>query len=184
MRGHDMTADSTIRDAVWSASGEWGRWQKRSVFLVFLCKIISCWSMAVILFTAPTQTSRIVRCFSEIANASHVESMDGNVTGLYRWHEVLHPEVIAPNDKPFDIDFCDVDADIAAHIDRDQDDTATWNNTNAIHCDRLKHQPFLHAKRTHFDGICSRNIVAAFTQIFFLFGVLTGGVLAWNLMHL
>lgn len=140
--------------------------------------------MALILFTAPTQRSQTVRCFREQSNGSDIEvdGMDGNATLSYRWHEILHPEVIAPNDKPFEIDFCDVDADIDAHIERDDRDTSTWNNT--VHCDSLRHQPLLHAKRTHFDVICSRNIVAAFTQLFFLFGVLTGGVIAWNLMNL
>lgn len=179
-----MIVDSSARDIIWNAIGEWGRWQKRSVFLVFLCKTISCWCMAIILFTAPTPQSQAVRCFREQSNASDGESMDGNATWPYRWHVILHPEVIALNDKPFEIDFCDVGADIDAHIDRDHDDAGTWNNTDTVHCDSLRHQPFLHAKRTHFDGICSRNIIAAFTQIFFLFGVLTGGVIAWNLMNL
>lgn len=179
-----MNEDSGARDFVWNAIGEWGRWQQRSVFLIFLCKIISCWCMALILFTAPTQRSQKVRCFREQSNGSDVDvnGMDGNAKLSYRWHEVLHPEVIAPNDKPFEIDFCDVDADIDAHIEREDRDTGTWNNT--VHCDSLRHRPLLHAKRTHFDGICSRNIVAAFTQLFFLFGVLTGGVIAWNSMNL
>lgn len=176
-----MTVDSSARDIIWNVIGEWGRWQKRSVFLVFLCKIISCWCMAIILFTAPTQRSRAVRCYRHHTNGSvDGPSMQRNDTAfMYRWHSILHPEVIAPNDKPFEIDFCDVDADIDAHIDRAHDDTP--NNT--IHCDSLGYQPFFHAKRTHFDGICSRNIVAAFTQLFFLCGVLIGGVIAWNLMN-
>lgn len=179
-----MTVDCGARDILWNAIGEWGRWQKRSVFLVFLCKIISCWCMAIILFTAPTQRSQTVRCLSKRANASSDvdETMNGNATQSYRLHEILHPEVIAPYDKPFEIDFCDLAADIGSHIDRDHSDMDLWNNT--VHCDSLRYQPFMHAKRTDFDGFCSRNIVAAFTQLFFLFGVLTGGVLAWNLMNL
>lgn len=177
-----MTVDSSAPHMIWNAIGECGRWQKRSVFLVFLCKSISCWCMAIILFTAPTQRSQLVRCLREQSNASVVKNaIDAHVIVLYRWHEISHPEMIAPNDKSFNIDFCDVDADIDAHIEMD---SGTWNNTSTVHCDSLRHQPFLHAKRTRFDGICSRNIIAAFTQLFFLFGVLTGGVIAWNLMNL
>lgn len=41
----DVTADML---------GQWGPWQRRAVFLIFLCKIPSAWFMACIIFTAPT----------------------------------------------------------------------------------------------------------------------------------
>lgn len=34
--------------------GPWGAWQRRAVFLIYLCKIPSAWFMACIIFTAPT----------------------------------------------------------------------------------------------------------------------------------
>lgn len=161
--------------------GEFGRWQKRTAVLVFLSKTISCWCMAIILFNAPTQKSYPIHCYSEIdADDGSAQLADVNDTSGYRWQQILHPEVVAPYDKPFEIDFCDLPDDIGEHIDRDS--VFPWNKT--MHCDSLRHEKFIHKKRTRFDWLCSRNIVAAFTQISFLFGVLTGGVIALILAKL
>lgn len=41
-------------DVISQIIGNWGKWQFRSVFLIYLCKIPSAWFMACIIFTAPT----------------------------------------------------------------------------------------------------------------------------------
>lgn len=40
-------------DIVGEVLGPWGAWQRRSVFLIYLCKVPSAWFMACIIFTAP-----------------------------------------------------------------------------------------------------------------------------------
>lgn len=177
-----MHSKGKTNDLILDTIGEFGRWQKRTTFLVFLSKTISCWCMAIILFNAPTQKSYSIDCYS---NANGTDNqidgiIDVNDTAKFRWQKILHPEVIAPFDKPFEIDFCDLSDDIDDHIERDS--VIQWNKT--MHCDSLKHEKFIHKKRTKFDWLCSRNIVAAFTQISFLFGVLTGGIICLILLKL
>lgn len=47
------TKMQTKVDAVGQITGPWGKWQLRTVLLIFLCKIPSSWFMACIIFTAP-----------------------------------------------------------------------------------------------------------------------------------
>lgn len=185
-----MSKNLNRSDVIWDTIGGWGRWQKRSVFLVFICKIISCWFMAIILFTSPIPKPSSVRCYSEV-NDTFAGIDESNITiNKYRWYTVLHPHRIVPTDRPFDIDFCDVTADINEHIYRDsrdnnsEEENENQMNTLIVPCHTFTHRSFISAKRTTFDWVCSRNIVAAFTQLFYLFGVLSGGILAWRLLEL
>lgn len=177
-----MNMKRKSNDLILDTIGEFGRWQKRTTILIFLSKTISCWCMAIILFNAPAQKSYLIHCYSEQNGTLDSRIDDGvfieNDTVQYYWQKILHPEVIAPFDKQFEIDFCDLTNDIDDHVERDS--VLPLNKT--MHCNSLKHEKFIHTKRTKFDWLCSRNIVAAFTQISFLFGVLTGGIIGWILV--
>lgn len=179
-------------DVVWNTIGEFGRWQKRSVFLVFLSKTVSCWCMAIILFTAPVPSPLPVRCYENFTDLNLMRSVtsDTDVNETMKWQTVLHPELIVPTDRLFDIDFCSVENDISSHVDAYIANSLTNKESelkeshDEVPCSEFKHQAFFHSKKTKFDRICSRNFVGAFTQFFFLFGVLTGGLIAFRLLEM
>lgn len=51
--------------------GPWGAWQRRAVFLIYLCKIPSAWFMACIIFTAPTPRTGEFYCSTIAENFAH-----------------------------------------------------------------------------------------------------------------
>lgn len=198
-------------DIVGETLGDWGKWQFRTVLLIFLCKIPACFCMTIIIFTAPSPRQVTAPCFlSGEANATMTSSTIANISesyrnqqrhGNYRHHStqltaVMHPTLIEPNDKQFDIDYCDARLDLRAHaaarhIDLPVPDSSFVDlienvdgDNFTIPCDALTHRPFYDLKETTFDVLCSRNLVAAFTQFFHLFGVVSGGLIALMLMTL
>lgn len=188
-------------DLISETLGDWGKWQCRTVLLIFLCKIPACWCMAIIIFTAPSPQQVPIFCSSNsiIQSSSNTTSNHGE-SDDHALNLVMHPALIEPNDKQFDIDYCDVRSDLRAHNARynrarydDQrgppaDATTVAVNDEhgnfSIPCDALSYRPFYHMKETRFDVLCSRNLVAAFTQFFHLFGVVSGGLIALSLMAL
>lgn len=179
-----MNANEIICDTI----GGWGIWQKRTVFLIFLCKIIACWCMAVILFTAPHPKQITVKCIQQTENSGLNEWTEESVTSNnFMDYSVLHPEQIDSNDKQFDIPFCDAHDDYAAHVNvawsRKRGSEKDVNrNATIVNCDSLAFKANYLDKETNFDLICSRNLVAASTQFFHLAGVLIGGLIGMGLL--
>lgn len=122
------------KDIVGETLGDWGRWQRRSILLIFLCKIPACFCMAIIIFTAPVPQQLPVLCTTSTPIASlssaRMPTMTENQTIAYRnesyhrpHHEhhrsqqmyVMHPAMVEPNDQQFHIDYCDVPMDLRAH---------------------------------------------------------------------
>lgn len=181
-----MAICSVRGDIITETIGSFGPWQRRTIFLLYLCKVLTCWCMAIILFTAPTQRAKTIQCYRRVTSQNGLSAMvKVNDTIDYRWDDVLHPKQQEPNDKPFDIDFCDVEDDLSDHIvanHSELDAPEPWNNS--MNCDRLEHEAFIQMNRTRFHWICSRNFVASFTQLAFLVGVLTGGIIAGKVLNL
>lgn len=176
-------------DIIFDTVGEFGKWQKRAMILVFSSKIVACWCMAIILFTAPVPEPIEIRCFNDSSHSTNYlssESDDFNAT--IRWHTASHPELVISSDKYFDIDFCSVESDIFAHIGRHNINSTSISelteSPNEVPCSEFRHRPFFRDKLTKFDWSCSRNLIGAFTQFFFLFGVLIGGIIAWRLLNM
>lgn len=208
-------------DVIGETLGDWGRWQFRTVLLIFLCKIPACWCMTIVIFTAPAPRQLPIVCSvpvpinTTITSAASVNSSESLRLPLQSRYGndrmtqqqtivVMHPTFIVPNDKQFDIDYCDVRNDMRAHADvrhvaahTAKSRSSSSSRLNALDdneddgvddatmpCDALAHRPFYHLKETTFDVICSRNLVAAFTQFFHLAGVVSGGLIALALMTL
>lgn len=170
-------------DAVGKVTGEWGRWQLRTVLLIFLCKIPSSWFMACIIFTAPAPRHGEFYCKPpEILGAkNHTE-----------WIKVSHPAKEEKDDQEFNIDFCNVYQDVRDHVHQyfHYDSQAAEPNfteeptrdSSIVPCNSFVHHADFHSLITQFDLVCSRDILVAVTQFFHLFGVLTGGILATYLL--
>ncbi|XP_030373750.1 solute carrier family 22 member 4 [Scaptodrosophila lebanonensis] len=171
-------------DAVGQITGQWGKWQLRTVLLIFLCKIPSSWFMACIIFTAPAPRHGEFFC-----KPPHTVSAQ-NAT---QWIKVSHPQKEEVDDREFTIDFCNVYQDAQQHAhhyykyaDKEQE-PRVWEqpehrNANVIPCTEFQHQAEYHSIVTQYDLVCSRDILVSVTQFFHLFGVLTGGILANHLL--
>ncbi|XP_055849421.1 solute carrier family 22 member 4 isoform X2 [Episyrphus balteatus] len=178
------TKMQTKVDAVGKITGEWGKWQLRTVLLIFLCKIPSSWFMACIIFTAPAPRHGEFYCKppDTLSPRNHT-----------KWIKVSHPALEEVEDHEFNIDFCNVYQDALEHAHQyyhyqHQDmeprlwDEPSTKNATVIPCKAFEHKSDYPSLITQFDLVCSRDILVAVTQFFHLFGVLTGGILATHLL--
>lgn len=185
----ETKSSDVIKDTI----GDWGKWQLRSVLLIFLCKIPSAWFMACIIFTAPLAQPGEFYC-EPSKNVTSSNDSD--------WIHITHPIVSETADnKGFVYDYCNVYGNMYA--DTIVDENTTQQNQsfitsqlfekqheefdkskNTIPCNAFKHKSIYDSLVTQFDLVCSRTIWIAVTQFYHLFGVLTGGILATKLLDL
>ncbi|XP_043656326.1 solute carrier family 22 member 4-like isoform X2 [Drosophila teissieri] len=178
------TKMQTKVDAVGRITGPWGKWQLRTVLLIFLCKIPSSWFMACIIFTAPAP--RHGEFFCKPPNTIGAQNQT-------QWIKVSHPQKEESDDQEFSIDFCNVYQDAQEHAhhyynyENSDQEPRVWEkplhrNSNVIPCTEFQHESDYHSVVTQYDLVCSRDILVSVTQFFHLFGVLTGGILANQLL--
>ncbi|KAH8264523.1 hypothetical protein KR038_009606 [Drosophila bunnanda] len=178
------TKMQTKVDAVGRITGPWGKWQLRTVLLIFLCKIPSSWFMACIIFTAPAP--RHGEFFCKPPNTIGAQNQT-------QWIKVSHPQKEESDDQEFSIDFCNVYQDAQEHAhhyynyENSEQEPRVWEkplhrNSNVIPCTEFQHESDYHSVVTQYDLVCSRDILVSVTQFFHLFGVLTGGILANQLL--
>lgn len=178
-------------DIISRINGNFGKWQLRTVLLIFLCKIPSSWFMACIIFTAPAPRHGEFFCrpAAAVLNSSDWdEILDENKT---QWIKISHPVKEEARDEKLNIDFCNVYADTdkhAEHYFKRISQQHPWKlpkrNANIIPCENFVHDADFKSLIMDYDLVCSRDILVATTQFFHLFGVLTGGLLAVNLLKL
>ncbi|CAD6991768.1 unnamed protein product [Ceratitis capitata] len=183
-RPKKSTKMKTKVDAVGRITGEWGRWQLRTVLLIFLCKIPSSWFMACIIFTAPAPRHGEFFCKPPNTVGAQNDTL---------WIKVSHPQKEEADDQEFTIDFCNIYQDAQEHAhhyyryERPELEPRVWEeptsrNANIIPCQQFEHRAEYHSVVTQYDLVCSRDILVSVTQFFHLFGVLTGGILANHLL--
>ncbi|XP_037040810.1 solute carrier family 22 member 8-like isoform X1 [Bradysia coprophila] len=184
-------------DIIGRITGKFGRWQLRSVFLIYLTKIPSSWFMACIIFTAPAArhgefyckpSENIVNQLTNQSSAHWQHIIKANKTD---WISINHPNKEETADEEFAIDFCNVYADAEDHAKiyfHNHTHQHPWvrphRNASIIPCDAFVHHTEYKSIITDYDLVCSRDILVATTQFFHLFGVLTGGLLAVNLLKI
>ncbi|XP_073822110.1 organic cation transporter protein isoform X2 [Musca autumnalis] len=175
--------DSKV-DAVGRVTGEWGKWQLRTVLLIFLCKIPSSWFMACIIFTAPAPRHGEFFCKPPPTIGAKNQTA---------WIKVSHPQKEEVQDHEFAIDFCNIYKDAQEHAHHyfnyahQEDEPRVWEEpesmkSDVIPCKEFQHEAEFHSIITQYDLVCSRDILVSVTQFFHLFGVLTGGILANHLL--
>lgn len=155
--------------------GEWGPWQRKVVFFIFLCKIPAAWFMACIIFTAP---------FAKYGEYYCQQPNTGLTPANYtEWINIAHP--MSDDDH---YDFCQVYKNrTEALFDlQQQHEQPVLVSTAAEteNCNTFEHISSFNSLVTQFDLICSREILIAVTQFWHLVGVLCGGILATKLLDL
>lgn len=165
---HTRNTQSSILDLI----GEWGAWQRRTVFLIFLCKIPAAWFMACIIFTAP---------FAKYGEYFCKQPDTGlPLANQTEWIHIAHP--LSENNE---FDFCEVyENRNEALFDWQQQQTIVGKFAATEKCNSFEHHSIFSSLVTQFDLVCSRTIWIAVTQFFHLCGVLSGGILATQLLDL
>lgn len=171
------TAPATpTTDPVAQVLGNFGKWQLRTMLIIFLCKVPTSWFMAIIIFTAPAPNPGEFWCTPPedlpdeylddwIANA-HVRTID------YR-----------NNSRT---DYCHVYADL-------MDDPLDFfgpnktreifsSNMSVVECKNITfHSDFLSLVED-FELVCGRKLLLPLSQCFHIFGLLVGGVIAYVML--
>lgn len=189
----NLNCKSDDTDIIGRINGNFGKWQLRTVFLIFLCKIPSAWFMSCIIFTAPAPRDGEFFCHPspKILNSRTQEKfermLDFNKTA---WVRMLHP--VQVDDDGFEkIDFCNIFSD--SHQVSEQyfhsisRITVDWttpdrNDSDIVPCDRFYHHTDYVSLVTDYNLVCSKDILISSTQFFHLLGVLCGGLLATYLL--
>lgn len=181
-------------DIIGEVNGNFGKWQLRTVLLIFLCKIPSAWFMACLIFTAPAPRAGEFFCHpSERVLNTHTKEkfdrmLDFNKTA---WVTLIHPTEATLNGAT-QFDFCNVYAGHSkvseqyfhslSSITEDWIPPPNHTTTQVVPCKRFYHHSDYVSLVTDFNLVCSRDILIASTQFFHLLGVLTGGLLATYLL--
>lgn len=180
-------------DIIGRINGNFGKWQLRTVLLIFLCKIPSAWFMACIIFTAPAPRAGEFFChptkdvLNTYTRGKFERIINHNKTA---WLNLLHPLETGNNGQK-QIDFCNVYSN--GHQMTEQffhslsSITEDWvsrqkNASKIVPCERFYHNSDFVSLITDYNLVCSRDILIASTQFFHLLGVLTGGLLATYLL--
>ncbi|XP_017856517.1 PREDICTED: solute carrier family 22 member 7 [Drosophila arizonae] len=153
-------------DIVQHINGNFGRWQLRTILLIFLCKIPTAWFMACIIYTAPYPQRGELVCRSASWNAS--ESL---------------PSESRNTDRLFSVQVCNAYAQSLSHNFVQRYGTS-WNGTQQVMpCERVEHHAEYKSLIVDFDLICSRRVLVAVTQSFHALGALIGGLLAYQALQ-
>lgn len=181
-------------DIIGRINGNFGKWQLRTVLLIFLCKIPSAWFMACIIFTAPAPRDGEVFCRppETVLNPNTTDKFHRLLAyNKDAWMRMLHPETIDEASNEPVIDFCNVFVNADHMAERYFHTMASirseWlrrpnNETETQPCDRFYHHSDYVSLVTDYNLVCDKTILVATTQFFHLFGVLTGGLLATYLL--
>lgn len=160
------------QDIVQEINGDFGRWQLRSIILVFLCKIPTAWFMACVIYTAPTPRKGDYYC-QPAANASWVrltqpEAEQGRTTDRQFWFDACHMYELRYGQQ-FD----------GGNPFRRPTSNTTTTTLNILPCDHFDHlNTEYRSLVTQFDLVCSRELLVSLTQSFHAIGSLLGGLLA------
>lgn len=167
--------------------GPIGKFQIRTIFLVYLTKIPSSWFMACLIFTAPTPKKGEIFCAPPV----------NNITNSTEWIHMAHPTKGIRPDHEVLIDFCNVKKDALNLVekylkenseltDKLEDfnifNVSTTGSNKLVPCSQFVEDPKYHSIITQYDLYCSRDILVSVTQFCHLFGVLSGGIIAYYML--
>ncbi|XP_037924364.1 solute carrier family 22 member 7-like [Hermetia illucens] len=168
-------------DVIGQVNGNFGRWQLRTIILIFLCKIPSSWFMACVIYTAPAPKKSDYYC-----NPFN----DSVVTNSQDWVKKSQPSYIQrATDREFQVDFCQIyeqtlDSDfIRRHSNYSNPFLQPRGpDENIIPCSHFEHNPVYSSLVTDFDLICSRQLLVSVSQAGHALGTLIGGLIATKLL--
>lgn len=171
-------------DVIGHVLGDWGRWQLRTVLIIFLCKIPAAWFMACLIFTGPEPRYGEFHCAEPAAVA---------VDNLTDFIQVAHPLEVSRREGEVDVCYVYQDAmerwenitdgGVAVGDGEEYESFFEYSERVLVPCESFVHTGDIRSIVTDFDLVCSRTILVALTQTFHLLGVLIGGIIANQMLY-
>lgn len=167
-------------DVITRCVGNIGKWQLRTILIIFLCKIPTSWFMAVIIYTAPAPAPGELWCrppggFQPRSSAD--------------WIKAAHPLVKGVNDRGYRRDVCHVYQDVMQEPDKYEQylesnsaNQSDWDHRVLVPCQDFVFGSEFHSLIAEFDLICSRSLLLNFSQCFHILGLLLGGICAYFML--
>lgn len=166
-----------VIDVIGQTLGNFGKWQLRTMLIVFLCKIPTSWFMAVVIFTAPAPNPGDFWC--KPPDNLPVEFKQ-------QWIEMAHPVKIGKGHVAR-TDYCHVYRDVfeqpMKYFGHNMSMFSVTNLTT-VKCQRFEFRSEYRSLNADFSLVCDRQLLLPVTQCFHIFGLLLGGVVAFVLLKL
>lgn len=170
------TAPSSLRtDPVLKVLGSFGKFQLKTMLIIFLCKIPTVWFMAVIIFTAPAPNPGDYWC-------KPPEELPSEY--LSDWIAHAHPMKVNNHNKT-SVDYCYVYKDfIERPLDFFGPNKIEYDvkNMTTVKCKYYAFNPNYFSLVAEFDLVCGRELLLPLSQCFHIFGLLTGGIIAYTML--
>lgn len=167
-------------DVIAQCIGNFGKWQLRTILIIFLCKIPTSWFMAVVIYTAPTPVPGEYWCRPP-GGFKPRSSSD--------WIKAAHPMIKGTHDEVMRRDLCHVYQDVMdepdkyeQHLDQAGGNQSDWDSRILVPCEDFVFNSDFHSLIAEFNLICSRSVLLNFSQCFHIFGLLLGGVVAYFML--
>lgn len=180
--GSDESEKADSTDFIGNFLGPIGKWQLRTILLIYLTKIPSSWFMSCVIFTAPTPEHGEIFCKPEQEEKK-------------KWIKIAYTAKADALDQEVSIDFCNLFEEAKSRAQQYLNDSHSINKIDDIDlfeipekdsilvpCKTFEQKKIYNSIITQYDLYCSRDILVAVTQFFHLFGVLCGGIIATNLL--
>ncbi|XP_055850560.1 solute carrier family 22 member 3 [Episyrphus balteatus] len=168
-------------DVIGQVNGDFGRWQLRTILLIFFLKIPSAWLMAAIIYTAPSPRKGEYYC-------KPPEALKENFTK--NWIMVPHSVQEGTNtDREFDIDMCHLYENTiqnnfaATHSNYSNPFRKPKAQQKIIPCEHFQHNSKFESLVTQFDLVCSRQVLVSVSQTFHTIGTLVGGLITKSALN-
>lgn len=164
------------KDVIGQCMGDFGKWQLRTILIIFLCKIPTSWFMAVVIYTAPTPLPGEYWCRPP-NNFQPNSSKD--------WMKAVHPWVEGIGDQRAKYDECHVYKDVMDQPEQYKNflDSSTLPlNRTLVECTNHVFFSDFRSLIAEFNLVCNRSLLLSLSQSFHICGLLCGGILAYMLL--
>ncbi|XP_061394450.1 solute carrier family 22 member 3-like [Musca vetustissima] len=188
-----MTSSPNSEDIITQITGNFGKWQLKTLIFICLCKIPATWFMACISFTAPVPQTSEFLCIPAERDVDHHTIRPAEMWLKHQNETTTNTtnELLEKTDREFFIDQC-YSYRLADSINLTEyewkitpNNQSNWfGNSEVVEvpCEQFEHRAEYKSLVTQFDLVCSREMLVSLTQAFHALGGLIGGLIALNIL--
>lgn len=154
-----MAATSLHVDPVTKVLGNFGKWQLRTMLIIFLCKVPTSWFMAIIIYTSPAPNPGDFWCTPPPTFPTKY---------LKDWIDIAHPQKQNHHNQTY-TSYCEVYSDVWERpLDFFGPNKTLFDLTNSTttKCTNFSFNPEYHSMVRDFSLVCDRDYWVPFSQVF------------------
>lgn len=162
-------------DPITKVLGNFGKWQLRTMLIIFLCKVPTSWFMAIIIFTAPAPNPGEFWCTPpDTLPAEYIDE----------WISKAHEESVDRRNRTV-IDYCSVYVELMERpldfFGPNKTEEITSNMTT-VECTNVTFNSDFYSLVNDFEMVCGRKLLVALSQCFHIFGFLIGTIASYIML--